>query len=61
MTVYEINYHERLNEMCNLMIHKYGFEHPRTIAFFREVEKRRPLACYQNREDLEQLFRGWMK
>ena len=61
MTVYEINYNNRLNEMCDEIIHKYGFEHPRTIAFFRAVEKRRNLACYQHREELEQMFKGWMK
>ena len=61
MTVYQINYNNRLTEMCDQIILKYGFEHNRTIAFFREVEKRRPLACYQNREFLEKLFKGWMK
>ena len=61
MTVYEINYHNRLTEMCDEIVNKYGFEHNRTIAFFREVEKRRYLACYQHREELEQMFRGWMK
>ena len=43
------------------LIRKYGFEHNRTIAFFREVEKREDHPCYQNREFLEQLFKGWMK
>jgi hypothetical protein len=61
MTVYAINYRNRLNEMKNEIIQKYGFEHNRTIAFFREVEKREDHPCYQNREFLEQLFKGWMK
>ena len=61
MTLYEINYRARLNEMLDLIIRKYGFEHSRTIAFAREVEKRLDLACYQNREEMERLFKGWMK
>lgn len=61
MTIYETNYNNRLNEMLNEIIHKYGFEHKRTIAFAREVEKRRSLANYTNREKMEKLFKGWMK
>lgn len=61
MTVYARNYRNRLNEMKNEIVKKYGFEHNRTIAFFREVEKRIDNPCYQNREFLEQLFKGWMK
>lgn len=61
MTIYETNYNNRLNEMCDEIVYKYGLENARTIAFFREVEKRRALACYQNREFLEKLFKGWMK
>ena len=47
--------------MCDAIIKKYGYEHSRTIAFFREVEKKRPLANYRNREFMERLFKGWMK
>lgn len=61
MTVYEINYRNRLDEMMNAIIRKYGFEHNRTIAFAREYEKRIERANYQNRELMEQLFKGWMK
>jgi hypothetical protein len=61
MTTYEINYKNRLEEMLDEIIHKYGFEHNRTIAFAREVEKRYELPCYQNREFMEQLFKGWLK
>jgi hypothetical protein len=61
MTAYEINYRNRLTEMKNEIIQKYGFEHNRTIAFFRAVEKRIDNPCYQNREFLEQMFKGWMK
>lgn len=61
MTVYEINYRNRLNEMLDLIIRKYGFEHNRTIAFAREVDRRIEMPCYQNREAMEQLFKGWMK
>lgn len=61
MTVYALNYRNRLAEMKNEIVQKYGFEHSRTIAFFREVEKRENNPCYQNREFMEQLFKGWMK
>ena len=61
MTIYEINYHNRLNQMLDEIIHKYGFEHNRTIAFAREYDKRIDHANYQNREFMEQLFKGWTK
>lgn len=61
MTIYEINYQNRLNQMLDEIIHKYGFEHNRTIAFAREVEKRFNRANYQNREFMEKLFKGWTK
>ena len=61
MTVYEINYRNRLQEMLDLIINKYGFEHNRTIAFAREVEKYKDHANYTNREYMEQLFKGWMR
>lgn len=61
MTIYEINYRNRLAEMKDEIIKRYGFEHRRTIAFFRAVEKRIENPCYKNREFLEQLFKGWMK
>lgn len=61
MTVYATNYTNRLNEMMDEIIHRYGFEHNRTIAFARELEKRIGNPCYQNREFMEQLFKGWMK
>ena len=61
MTVYEINYRNRLQEMLDLIINKYGFEHNRTIAFARAVEKRQGQANYTNREYMEKLFKGWMK
>ena len=61
MTLYEINYRNRLNEMLDLIIRKYGFEHPRTILFVRMVEQRIDNPNYNNREELEQYFKGWMK
>lgn len=61
MTLYQVNYTNRLQEMLNLIINKYGFEHGRTIAFAREVEKRKEQANYTNREYMERLFKGWMR
>ena len=61
MTTYEINYRNRLNEMLDLLIRRYGLENPRSILFARLVEQRMNNANYQNREYLEQVFKGWMK
>ena len=61
MTVYAINYTNRLNEMLNNITAKYGTEHNRTILFANMVEKRINQPCYQNREELEQYYKGWMR
>ena len=61
MTIYEINYRNRLNEMLDLLIRRYGLENSRSILFARLVEQRMNSANYQNREYLEQVFKGWMK
>lgn len=61
MTVYAINYTNRLNEMLDLIIGRYGFEHNRTILFATYVEKLLPNPNYANREFMENLFKGWMK
>ena len=61
MTIYEINYRNRLNEMVNLITDKYGANHNVTILFTHMVEQRLPNANYQNREELERYFKGWMK
>ena len=61
MTLYQINYENRLTEMLDQVIQKYGFEHRKTIIFARYVEKYRGQANYQNRETMEQMFKGLMK
>ena len=61
MTVYEMNYKNRLDEMMNAIIHKYGFEHGRTVMFATYYEKLYNQANYDNREFMENLFKGWMK
>ena len=61
MTLYEINYRNRLQEMLDLIINKYGFEHNRTIAFATLVEKFKGQANYTNREKMEALFKYWMR
>ena len=61
MPLYQINYTNRLQEMLDLIINKYGFEHNRTIAFARAVEKRKGQANYTNREYMERLFKSWMR
>ena len=61
MTVYEINYKNRLDEMMNAIIRKYGFEHERTIMFATYYEKLYNQATYDNREFMEKMFKGWMK
>ena len=60
-TVYEINYQERLDTMLTMIIHKYGFEHEKTILFARYVEKYYNEANYENRETMEKIFKGYIK
>ena len=61
MTTYEINYTNRLNEMLDLVIRKYGYEHEKTILFATYVEKYINNANYENRETMEKLFKGFVK
>lgn len=60
-TIYQINYENRLKEMLDQIIQRYGFEHIRTIAFARAYDKYIGLANYENREYMEKLFKGYMK
>ena len=61
MTLYETNYQNRLNEMLEAIIHKFGFEHEKTIVFARYVEKYFNEANYENRETMENIFKGYIK
>lgn len=61
MTLYERNYENRLTEMLDQIIQRYGFEHKITIIFAGYVEKYRGQANYQNRETMERIFKGYMK
>ena len=61
MTAYEINYRNRLLEMLDLVIRKYGFEVEQTIYFATLVEKYLPNANYENREKMEKIFKGLVK
>ena len=56
-----MNYTDRLNEMLDLVIRKYGFEAEETIYFATLVEKFLPCANYQNREKMERVFKGLVK
>ena len=61
MTNYEINYKARLDEMLDLVIRKYGYEHEVTIYFARLVEKYYDFPNYENRETMEKIFKGLVK
>ena len=61
MTIYETNYKARLDEMLNTIIRKYGYEHEITIFFATLVEKYYEMACYHNRERLENYFKKYME
>lgn len=61
MTVYEINYQNRLNEMLDELIHNLGFEDERVILFATYKEKLENQATYQNREKMEKMFKAYMK
>ena len=60
-TIYQINYENRLNEMLDLVIREYGYEHERTILFATYVEKYFNNANYENRETMEKLFKGFVR
>lgn len=61
MTVYEINYKNRLNEMLDELIHNLGFEDERVILFATYKEKLENQATYQNRELMEKMFKAYNK
>ena len=61
MTVYEINYKNRLNEMLDELIHNLGFEDERVILFATYKEKLENQANYQNREFFEKMFKAYNK
>ena len=61
MTVYEKNYKARLNEMLDLVIRKYGYEHENTVYFACIVEKYYDVPNYENRETIEKIFKGLVK
>ena len=61
MTTYEKDYTNRLNEMLDLVIRKYGFEAEETIYFATLIEKFLPCPNYQNREKMERVFKGLVK
>jgi hypothetical protein len=60
MTVYEMDYRNRLNEMLDNIIRKFGFEDSRTISFAEYVDKYMDYVCYQSRETMENIYRGMM-
>ena len=61
MTLYEKNYKARLDEMLTEIIHRFGFEHERTINFARYVEKYYNNPNYDNRETMERIFKSYTK
>ena len=61
MTVYEINYKNRLNEMLDELIQTHGFEDERVILFATYKEKLENQANYQNREKMEKMFKAYMR
>ena len=61
MTVYEINYKNRLNEMLDELIMTHGFEDKRVVLFATYKEKLENQANYQNREKMEKMFKAYMK
>lgn len=61
MTVYEMNYKARLDEMLDAIVRKYGFEHNITIWFATLVEKYYDHPNYDNRELMENYFKKHIK
>ena len=61
MTVYEINYRNRLNEMVIIITNTYGENHRVTQWFVFLVNRHINAANYGNREKLENYFKNYMK
>ena len=61
MTVYEINYKNRLNEMLDELTRKLGAENERVILFANYKKKLENQANYQNRELMEKMFKAYNK
>lgn len=61
MTIYEINYRNRLNEMLNILTKTFGANDPKTKWFAELVNKYIDHANYGNRELLENYFKNYMK
>ena len=61
MTVYEMNYKNRLNEMLDQLIRMHGFEDRRVILFATYHEKLINNATYANREKMEKMFKAYTK
>lgn len=61
MTIYEKNYKARLDEMLDLVIRKYGYEHKNTLYFAWLVERYYDVPNYANRETMEKIFKGLVK
>lgn len=61
MTLYEKNYKERLDEMLDTIVRRYGHEDARTVTFAIYVEKYYNTPNYQNRETMERIFKGYTK
>lgn len=61
MTIYEINYRNRLEQMLDTIIRKYGHEHRVTIFFAGLVDKYINVANYHNRETMEKYFKKFIK
>ena len=61
MTLYEINYRNRLNEMLNILIATFGKDDPKTAWFACMVERYIDHAGYHTRELMENYFRMYMK
>ena len=61
MTMYEINYRNRLNEMVATIVEMYGENHRTTEFFTCLVNQRIDNANYANRECLENFFKKYVK
>jgi hypothetical protein len=59
MTLYEKNYKERLDEMLDIIVCRYGHEDARTVTFAIYVEKYYNDPNYVNRETMERIFKGY--
>ena len=55
------NYQATLDQMLTMIIHKFGFEHQKTIAFAKIMNRYYYQASADNLATMEKIFKNYVK